>query len=388
METIIEEESLREPESEIEELESFQTPEIFMEEPKELEELEELEEEEEPDNIILLEEMQEKEEPDNIILLEEVQEQIEKDILLGEEFEIESILEKVQEQIEKDILLGELQEQLEQNLLSEKEKEEEEQQLENDILLSKDYFANVTSNTLFFIVPYRDRERQLGFFLRQMDYVLKNVDHRFIIVHQNDNRPFNRGALKNIGFLFLKEKFPDLYKQFTLVFNDVDCMPFDPNFFNYNTSPGTVKHFYGFTYTLGGIVSFNAGDFERIGGFPNFWSWGFEDNYLLKRSIQHNLFIDRSHFLPLFDKDIIHLQHGFYRSIPNEKLNDKNIKLDSLSDISLKTYYFDSPFLNVSHFDTRFIPDFSLKEHDLRNGNPSIQNSNTSKKKIMNMTLF
>jgi hypothetical protein len=205
-----------------------------------------------------------------------------------------------------------------------------------------------------------------------MASVLENVDYRFVIVHQNDNRSFNRGALKNIGFLFLKEKFPDIYKSFTLVFNDVDCMPFDKDQFNYKTIPGTVKHFYGFTFTLGGILSFNAGDFERIGGFPNFWSWGFEDNYLLKRVIENRITVDRSQFLDLFNKDIIHLQHGFNRSVNKEASQKTNLNPDTLSDIKNIAYLYSYPFLKVDNFSTIHKSDINIGEIDLRNGNPTM----------------
>ena len=55
-----------------------------------------------------------------------------------------------------------------------------------------------------FIVPYRNRAGQLNVFLNHMKYLLEDIsqnEYRIYIVHQVDNRPFNRGAMRNIGFL-------------------------------------------------------------------------------------------------------------------------------------------------------------------------------------------
>lgn len=149
-----------------------------------------------------------------------------------------------------------------------------------------------------FIVPYRDRVQHLEQFKRHMPTVLADVPwtYRFLFIHQCDNRAFNRGAMKNIGFLAVKQMYPANYKNITLVFNDVDCTPKTANLLNYVTRPGVVKHFYGYTYALGGIVSILAGDFERIGGFPNFWGWGYEDNMLQNRVLKNKMQIDRSTF--------------------------------------------------------------------------------------------
>jgi len=149
-----------------------------------------------------------------------------------------------------------------------------------------------------FIVPYRDRVQHLEQFVQQMPIVLANVSwsYRFLFIHQCDKRSFNRGAMKNIGFIAVKQMYPKNYRDITLVFNDVDCMPRTPDLLDYPTTKGVVKHFYGYTYALGGIVSILAGDFERIGGFPNFWGWGYEDNMLQNRVVRNKMLIDRGTF--------------------------------------------------------------------------------------------
>jgi hypothetical protein len=197
-------------------------------------------------------------------------------------------------------------------------------------LVSKEDFSNpevVTEEIkpipkIVFIVPYRDRKTHLKFFSQHMAYIMEDVpktDYTFLLIHQDDTRGFNRGAVKNIGFLRVKHLYPDDYKKMTLVFNDVDTMPKTKNYVNYETTQGIIKHFCGFTFTLGGIVCINAFDFERINGFPNFWGWGYEDNLLQMRAIQNNIQIDRSIFCD-FEKDamrtnFISLHSGVMRNI-------------------------------------------------------------------------
>jgi hypothetical protein len=184
-----------------------------------------------------------------------------------------------------------------------------------------------TSNTLpklIFIIPYRNRELQRRFFIRHMKYILEDLnptEYRLLFVHQLDSRDFNRGAMKNIGFLIAKQLYPDDYENMTFVFNDVDTLPLEKNLFHFETSHGTIKHFFGFMFALGGIVSITGKDFENIGGFPNFWGWGFEDNALQKRATQNKILIDRREFYPILDKHVIQLQDGKHRIINRTDYN-------------------------------------------------------------------
>ena len=63
---------------------------------------------------------------------------------------------------------------------------------------------------LIFIVPYRDREQHLKFFDKHMkkeilEDMKEGEEYEIMYIHQQDKRPFNRGALKNIGFKIVKE---------------------------------------------------------------------------------------------------------------------------------------------------------------------------------------
>lgn len=161
-----------------------------------------------------------------------------------------------------------------------------------------------------FLVPYRNREPQKTHFSIYMNYIMEdydNSDYEIYFCHQNDNRPFNRGAIKNIGFISMKEKYPEHYKNITFIFNDIDTIPATKNLLNFNIYKGLIKHYYGFEFTLGGIFSIKGEDFEKIGGFPNFWGWGFEDKCIYNRAINNKLIVDRNNFYKLGDINILHI---------------------------------------------------------------------------------
>ena len=172
-----------------------------------------------------------------------------------------------------------------------------------------------------FIVPYRNRLEHKFFFSNQMTFILEGQeDYQILFVHQDDKRNFNRGAIKNIGFLAIKEKYPDNYKDITFIFNDVDTLPFH-RIFDYNTTFGVVCHYYGFENALGGIVVIKGRDFEKINGYPNFWGWGLEDACLQKRCNKYNIKIDRSHFYPIGSPEILQLFDGVSRLLSKKDHN-------------------------------------------------------------------
>ena len=159
--------------------------------------------------------------------------------------------------------------------------------------------------------------------------------------------------MKNIGFLAIKEKYPDSYKDISFIFNDVDTLPFH-KIFEYDTTPGVVKHYYGFKFALGGIFSIRGEDFERTNGFPNFWSWGGEDNYMQKRVEYSGLYIDRSVFFNILDKNILQLCDGIKRLIcRKEAATVVNMTTsDGLITIKNLNYDFKDEYVNVYSFET------------------------------------
>lgn len=243
-------------------------------------------------------------------------------------------------------------------------------QIQNNMFLNYENDKFVYNNSceinipkLIFVVPYRDREEQLKFYLDHMKNKLMfgRNDYEILIIHQNDQRNFNRGALKNIGFLFLRQKYPNEYKNITIVFNDVDIMPINANFIHYETSHGIIKHFYGFSNTLGGIFSITGSDFEKIGGFPNFWTWGYEDNAIQLRTLKKGLFIDRSQFYPIFDKNFILLHDGKERKINTQEVeryvNNTNEGFNDIKYIVWNDNDFEEKnIINIVYFQTLTLP--------------------------------
>jgi len=187
-----------------------------------------------------------------------------------------------------------------------------------NITSSSDSSNSDSSNSVpskVFVVPYRGRYHQKFFFCRQMSFILEEKnDYLILFAHQSDDRNFNRGAMKNIGFITMKEKYPNDYKNITFIFNDVDTLPFT-EIFDYETQEGIVKHYYGFEEALGGIVVIKGCDFERINGYPNFWGWGMEDATLQKRCNKYEITIDRSQFYPIGSTEILQLFDGVSRLI-------------------------------------------------------------------------
>jgi hypothetical protein len=123
------------------------------------------------------------------------------------------------------------------------------------------------------------------------------------------------------------------------------------NLINY-TTVGNIKHFYGFTFTLGGIVSITGEDFEKMNGYLNLWSWGYEDNSLQRRANKHRIKM-RSNFFRINSKDIIQEQHGQYRTVNKTILTYILIRLmRGQNFFNVKYEITEDNFINVYDFST------------------------------------
>ena len=194
-----------------------------------------------------------------------------------------------------------------------------------------------------FIVPYRNRVQHKFFFSKYMSFILEDSDdYEIMFSHQCDARTFNRGAVKNIGFIAARNKYPEHYKDITFIFNDVDTIPFN-KIFDYETTHGVVKHYYGFKYALGGIVVIKGADFERTNGFPCFWGWGMEDNVLQKRCERLGIHIDRSVFYNIGSPENLQLFDGISRIISKKDpwRGEHDTGVDGLRTISQLKYTID-----------------------------------------------
>jgi hypothetical protein len=253
-----------------------------------------------------------------------------------------------------------------------------------------------------FIIPYRNRAQQKFFFCKYMDFLLEGeTDYEIYFSHQVDKKPFNRGATKNIGFLAVKAKYPDNYKDINFIFHDIDTVPFH-KLFTYTTEPGIIKHYYGFDYALGGIVVIKGKDFETILGYPNFWGWGMEDNVLQMRVNKMKLTIDRTQFYKIGSPEIIQLFDGITRINKNDPWKAKNDDMrDGLHSIKNLNYVINAKssntvdnkyiinnsrifFINILNFTTIMSPNKQeYYEYDLREPPRQIVNPN----KVANLAM-
>ena len=214
-----------------------------------------------------------------------------------------------------------------------------------------------------FIVPYRNRPNEKksldDYFLRLKNDRKWSDNHvKFLYIHQVDTKLFNRGAMKNIGFIYVKKTYPDDYKNITFVFHDVDFYPDSTSLLSYEAKKGEVQHYYGFKYVLGGIFSIKGSDFEKIGGFPNYWGWGFEDNKIHDRCIKNKIVINRDNFYNIYDKHFIYCDKGdkndYFKTVSDEELNIYRSKIYGETFNSIKNLKLDTKdnIINVINFET------------------------------------
>lgn len=229
--------------------------------------------------------------------------------------------------------------------------------------MEKNTITDRRTPKIVFIVPYRNRANNLNVFRVMMAHVLEDYDpgsYEVFFAHQDDTRPFNRGGIKNVGFMAVRDRYPNAYKDITFVFNDVDTVPSVKGLINYETTRGVIKHFYGVRFALGGIFSITGHDFEIINGFPCYWSWGYEDNVLNNRAMNNGLTIDRNTFFNIGDSAILQTVDSYVKSINrrHKEAMRNDDGSDGVSSIRDTRYEFDdSPstmlgkFINVSCFE-------------------------------------
>lgn len=210
--------------------------------------------------------------------------------------------------------------------------------------------------SLIFIVPYRHRRQHRAFFTNYIEIIMKDYPRDswdYYFSHQVDDRPFNRGAMKNIGFLAIKDKYPNHYKNITFVFNDVDTLPYDKDVFHYETQQGIIKHFYGYDHALGGVFSIKGADFERLNGFPNYWAWGQEDNCIQHRAMKLNIPVDRRNFFKIGDNNVLQLFDGLVRTIMKGDITRTRADngTEGLQTIRNLNYVFADHDIAVKHFE-------------------------------------
>lgn len=219
-----------------------------------------------------------------------------------------------------------------------------------------------------FIIPYRNRKEQLDEFIRRFtEYTKdKDIDAQFYIIHQINPGEFNRGAMKNIGFLEVCKSRPDGL----FIFHDVDTYPTYWGSIKYDTRPSEIRHPVGEkNHNLGTICCFWKNEFEKINGFPNYWGWGIEDVTILYRAKKYNIIIDENNIIDLNDSkkcnNPIHYKNkGKEYEFANKNkilLEKENQSGDNSNGLSAIEYEVLSAFELAQRF-TIINVDFKLKE--------------------------
>ena len=172
---------------------------------------------------------------------------------------------------------------------------------------------------LSIVVPYRNREEHLKQFVPYMEeYLIKDgIPFHIYIIHQADDKPFNRAKLLNVGY---KESEDSDY----FAFHDVDMLPMDSDY-SYVDCPthlATRAEQFGFRLPydgyFGGVTLFDKESFIKINGYSNeYWGWGAEDDDVLLRCSIMGVSASR--------KDCGYRSLSHDRNIPQD-LYDKNLE--------------------------------------------------------------
>ena len=141
-------------------------------------------------------------------------------------------------------------------------------------------YVNELCNTIYnvaIIVPYRNRSEHLKLFLKHIHLYLVNqnsINYQLLIIEQNDNLPFNRGNLLNIGFEEALKINPKLN---CFIFHDVDILPLNlQQLYICSDLPRHLCSYLDkFRFVLiypnlfGGVLSIKPRHFIEVNGYSN-----------------------------------------------------------------------------------------------------------------------
>ena len=175
------------------------------------------------------------------------------------------------------------------------------------------------------IVPIREREKELGIFIQNIDKIFKERHITYIIylVEQtHENKLFNRGKLINIGFLEAeKNDFSNFYYM-----SDVDVFPKTKNIFNIECRD-EFRHLYGSSNIAGGVFTANNEIFKKVNGFSNnYWGWGLEDDDIAHRLKLSKIKINTKYRIKRHNKDVGDLPSHPEYEVHKKKMQENNRK--------------------------------------------------------------
>jgi len=167
---------------------------------------------------------------------------------------------------------------------------------------------------LVIIVPYRAKSQpeRLLQLINLIQTLINHIPSAYIyIIEQADDRPFNRGALLNIGVHISNVSPKDI-----LCFHDVDLLPCSDIIAEYliPLPHQTVRHIgrawkrYDSDSYMGGILMMRHRDFTDVNGYPNdFFGWGGEDDELRDRIQRVGLKVERNVYGTIIDQEQLSL---------------------------------------------------------------------------------
>lgn len=197
------------------------------------------------------------------------------------------------------------------------------------------------------IVPYRNRESQLKTFLIYMHNYLRRqrIHYRIFIIEQNDQKPFNRAKLFNIGSVMAKK-----FNYDCIVLHDVDLLPmYLGHMYSCTAKPrhmcaGVSDFRYNLIYPelFGGVISITLDQFTLINGLSNLYEgWGGEDDDFYARLEATKISICR--FPPAYN---------VYYMLPHKK-EPPNVNRRNLLANAVQRHRFEG--LNTLHFKEKAI---------------------------------
>jgi hypothetical protein len=145
------------------------------------------------------------------------------------------------------------------------------------------------SHKLGICIPYRNRKEHIERLIPHLSKHLtsRNIDHKFYVGHQVDDKLFNRGAMKNIAAHYAFEDGCDY-----IAWHDVDMLSHEDGDYSYpekyplHIATKLSKYQYGLGYDqyFGGVVLFTKEQAYDTNGYSNeYWDWGQEDDDLFWR---------------------------------------------------------------------------------------------------------
>ena len=180
-----------------------------------------------------------------------------------------------------------------------------------------------TEKYLAVLVPMRGCFEDLLQFVPYMSQFLsaQQIPFHIFVIHETDTLRFNRAALLNIGFMYIRDKFD------YIALHDVDLLPLNPKLSYGYPQKGVFqvaeKSLHPFMRNtevfLGAITIFSNEVFEAVNGMcPSFWGWGGEDRELHYQLKKKNIEIE-------YPKDIGTNKTNTFRNIHSkDRVRDKN----------------------------------------------------------------